>query len=178
MTLPQNILPYAIDGLALRALTAADVDDMLRLQSEMLAALPDPRWYYPSERWEFELGVKDMDSFGYFDGAQLAGFAMISAAGSRAERGYAFKLGEDTARTYDFHDVMVLPAYRRRGIHTSFLRLFTDMARAEGGRAIYATVDPDNAASCRNFERAGYAFIKTTPAYDGRERRYYRLRLG
>ena len=51
------------------------------------------------------------------------------------------------------------------------------MARAMGGRAIYATVDPGNSASWHNFEKAGYALVCTRPAYDGRMRRYYRLTL-
>lgn len=173
MKLPNDLSPYRVDGLTLRAMTAEDVDGMLRLQDAMLAALPDRRWYYPSERWEFELGVQNADTFGYLDGDALVGFAMITPAQLRKERGYAHKLGEKIEGTYDFHDVMVVPEYRRRGIHSAFLRLFEDMARAEGGRAIYSTVDPENGASCRNFERAGYRLLLTQPAYDGRTRRYY-----
>ena len=41
----------------------------------------------------------------------------------------------------------------------------------------YATVDPDNSASWYNFEKEGYVCIVTQPAYDGRDRRYYKLTL-
>lgn len=177
MKLPDDLRPYAMPGLSLRALVPADVDAMLALQQGMLLALPDPRWYYPSERWEFESGTQSPDSYGYFDGDALVGFAMLTPAGARAERGYALKLGDAPQGTYDFHDVMVAPEYRRRGMHTNFLRLFEQMARTDGGTAVYATVDPDNGASCRNFERAGYMCVTQKPAYDGRERRYYKLVL-
>ena len=63
--------------------------------------------------------------------------------------------GEPEENTYDFHDVLVLPRYQGRGMHTRFLNLFEEMARAMGGRAIYATVDPGNSASWHNFEKGG-----------------------
>ena len=73
--------------------------------------------------------------------------------------------------------MLVLPRYQGRGMHTRFLNLFEEMARAMGGRAIYATVDPGNSASWHNFEKAGYALVCTCPAYDGRMRRYYKRTL-
>lgn len=172
-----DISKYDIEGFTLRRLTLDDVPAMLALQADMLAALPDKRWYYPSETWEFELGTREEAVYGYFDGDTLAGFAMLGSVKTRPERCYAKKLGEEPSGTYDFHDVMVSPAYRRRGMHTAFLALLADIARDEGGRVIYATVDPENGASVRNFERAGYARAAQMPAYDGRERRYYRLEL-
>ena len=174
MNATENI---TLRGLRLRQLIPSDIEDMLALQARVLAALPDPAWYVPSERWEFVDALEGRDAFGYYDGDVLAGFAEITPAAARGERSYARKLNEPSADTFDFHDVMVSPDYRGRGIHTAFLQLFTEMARAVGGRAIYATVDPTNAPSYRNFERAGYALVVTQPAYDGRPRRFYRLTL-
>ena len=51
---------------------------------------------------------------------------------TRGDRGYARKLGEPEENTYDFHDVLVLPRYRGRGMHTRFLNLFEEMARSHG----------------------------------------------
>ncbi len=172
-----DLYEYKINNLCLRRLAPEDVPQMLALQERMLDALPDKRWYYPSERWEFELGTSGEYVYGYFDGERLAGFAMLGSPKTRAERCYAGKLNEPAANTFDFHDVMVDPEYRRRGMHTAFLKLFESIARSEGGRAVYATVDPENGASVRNFERAGYFCVIQKPAYDGRDRRYYKLVL-
>ena len=48
---------------------------------------------------------------------------------------------------------------------------------AEGGKAIYGTVEPENSASWYNFEKEGYVCVVTQPAYDGRDRRYYKLTI-
>lgn len=178
MKLPQNLKPYEMDGLTLRALTRADVPQMLLLQELVMTALPDPRWYYPSDEEEFT-GVADaQEGFGYFDATgTLCGFAELTPGENREHRGYAEKLGCPQAGSFDFHDVMVRPDIRGRGMHTRFLRLFEQIARDAGGYAIFATVDPDNAPSWHNFEKAGYRPICSMPAYDGRIRRYYRLSL-
>lgn len=168
---------FHIRGLRLRQLTRDDQARMMKMQRETLAALPDPAWFFPSEAWEFEEWLQNREAFGYFDGDALAGYAAMGAWDTRGERAYALKLGESAENTYDFHDVVVRPAYRGRGIHTAFLRLFEEMARAMGGRAVYATVDPGNAASWHNFEKAGYVCVCVKPAYDGRVRRYYKLTL-
>ena len=150
---------------------------MMRMQDEVLSTLADPAWFFPSEEWEFDEWLLNREAFGYFDGDMLAGYAAMASWRTRGDRGYARKLGEPEENTYDFHDVLVLPRYRGRGMHTRFLNLFEEMARSMGGRAIYATVDPGNSASWHNFEKAGYALVCTRPAYDGRMRRYYKRTL-
>lgn len=177
MKLPRDLTPYALEGCALRPLEPGDVPAMLEMQAEVLDALPDKRWYYPSDEEEFLQATAAEEGFGYFDGERLLGFAEISPGEMRGARGYAASLGEAPEGSFDFHDVMVRPCARRRGMHAAFLRLFERMARDAGGRTIYATVDPDNAPSYRNFERAGYRAALEKPAYDGRARRYYRLEL-
>lgn len=166
------------EGLTLRPLTMEDVPAMLALQDQVLAALEDPSWYFPSEEWEFASAVRAGEAWGYFDGDMLAGFAEMTPGEARGEHSYAAKLGLPVAHSFDFHDVMVAPAMRRRGIQTAFLALFTTLAAEGGGTAMYATVDPGNGASWRNFERFGYQVVTTMPAYDGRMRRFYRLALG
>lgn len=166
-----------IKGLTLRQLVYEDMEVMMRLQDEVMAQLPDPAWFFPSEQWEFEAWLANREAFGYFDGEQLIGYAAMGAWSTRGAHGYAAVLGEPAENTYDFHDVLVKPAYRGRGVHTAFLALFEEMARAMDGKAIYATVDPGNCASWHNFEKAGYVCVSTRPAYDGRMRRYYKLSL-
>lgn len=165
------------EGLTLRPLTMEDVPAMLLLQQQVLSALEDPSWYFPSEEWEFASAVLAGEAWGYFDGAALAGFAEMTPGEKRGEHSYARKLGMPVEHSFDFHDVMVAPAMRRRGVQTAFIALFTRLAKQAGGTAMYCTVDPGNGASWRNFERFGYRVVCTMPAYDGRMRRFYRLSL-
>ena len=177
MNLPRNAGPFLLKGFSLRQLHEGDKAQMMRMQNEVLAALADPAWFFPSEEWEFDEWLQNREAFGYFEGDVMAGYAAMASWRTRGDRGYARKLGEPEENTYDFHDVLVLPRYRGRGMHTRFLNLFEEMARSMGGRAIYATVDPGNSASWHNFEKAGYALVCTRPAYDGRMRRYYKRTL-
>lgn len=165
------------EGLTLRLLTLEDVPAMLRLQDVVLAQLEDPGWYFPSEEWEFTSAAGAGEAWGFFAGDELAAFAAMSPGERRGEHSYAAMLGLPVSRSFDFHDLMVAPALRRRGVHTAFLALFTTLAKEAGGTAVYCTVDPGNGASWRNFERAGYRVVRTMPAYDGRMRRFYRLGL-
>ena len=172
----QSAVPQP-EGLTLRLLTLEDVPAMLLLQQEVLAQLEDPGWYFPSEEWEFTSAAAAGEAWGYYAGEQLAGFAVMSPGEGRGEHSYAAMLDLPVAHSYDFHDLMVAPSMRRRGIHTAFLALFAKLALEGGGTAVYCTVDPGNGASWRNFERAGYRVVRTMPAYDGRMRRFYRLEL-
>lgn len=177
MKLPKNLQPYEMEGLTLRPLTRADVPQMLALQAEVLDALPDRRWYFPSDEAEFQGVVDNEEGFGYFRGDRLCGFAELTPGQNREHHGYAEKLGMPIEGSLDFHDVMVRGDMRGKGMHTRFLRLFEEMAREEGAYAIFSTVDPENEPSWHNFEKAGYRLQLSQPAYDGRMRRYYILTL-
>jgi len=177
MHFPIQDAAFYMEGFSLQVLTPAHKQQMMRMQAEVLAALPDPRWYFPSEEWEFDSWLSGGEAVGYLQGDTIAGYAVITPWHIRGGHAYAQVLGDPIENTFDFHDVMVRPAYRGRGMHTNFLKLFEQTVRAAGGRAIYATVDPHNSASWHNFEKAGYQCLLTQPAYDGRERRYYKRSL-
>lgn len=177
MNFPVDCAAYHIPGFTLRVLTPEDRYRMMAVRDAVIPALPDPRWYFAMEDHEIDEWLAAGSVVGYLDGDVLAGFASIMPWHMRTGHAYAEILGEEPENTYDFHDVMVQPAYRGHRMHQHFLQMFTDMARSLGGRAIYATVDPDNAPSWYNFEKAGYRCVLTQPAYDGRIRRYYKLQL-
>ena len=169
--------PYQIPGFEMRILTPADKARMQEVREAVLSSLPDPRWYFSIEDWEIEEWLQNQSAVGYLDGDTLCGFGAITPHHQRPGHCYAEILGDPVENTFDFHDVMVHPAYRGHRMHQQFLKLFTESARALGGKAIYATVDPDNAPSWYNFEKEGYKCVVTQPAYDGRDRRYYKLTL-
>lgn len=167
MNLPRNPDPFLLKGFSLRQLYEGDKAQMMRMQDEVLSTLADPAWFFPSEEWEFDEWLLNREAFGYFDGDMLAGYAAMASWRTRGDRGYARKLGEPEENTYDFHDVLVLPRYRGRGMHTRFLNLFEEMARSMGGRAIYATVDPGNSASWHNFEKQATRWFAPVPPMTG-----------
>lgn len=156
-------------------LTEADLPAMMALQADMAAALPNPRWYFTSSQEEFAGEVAAGRVQGIRVHGELAAFAIAAPGGG--EGSYAAILGRDEPHSLDFQDVMVSPAYRRRGIHSYFLALFEQQARAQQMTAMYATVDPDNLPSLRSFEKAGWKRLTVRSAYDGRIRAYYRKAL-
>ena len=173
-TLPD--LPV-LNGLRCRRLDAADTPAIMALQAAMLDALPDPSWYYPSPAIVFEACCMRGESFGFFQGETLAGFGTLTPWYIRPETCYAHKVGENPHRTMDFQDVMVSPAFRRRGIHSELLALFDGIARQENATALYCTIAPENEPSIASFQKAGYRWLITQPAYEGMPRGYYRKDL-
>ena len=87
MQLPQDLKAYAVNGLVPRLLTPADVSAMLALQREVMEALPDPRWYFPSDEAEFLQVVSADEGFAYFDGeVPRRGFGSNGGTGRRTRR--------------------------------------------------------------------------------------------
>lgn len=166
-----------LTDLTFRPLKRADSPAIMALQQVMLGALPDPSWYYPSPEETFAQCCDRGETYGYWDGNTLAGFAILTPGSVRGEKSYAHKVGDPSENTFDFQDIMVHPSYRRRGMHSAFLSLFEAMSRELGGVAMYCTIAPDNFPSVSSFEKAGYHCVCQKPAYDGRLRGYYKKDL-
>ena len=160
----------------LYTLTAQDGPAIMQLQQEMLAALPSPRWYYPSTLEEFSAHAAAGHALGLKANGLLIALN-IAVAASESDHSYAALMGLDEPNSMDFQDIMVSPAWRRQGIHSFFLSLREEEARKNHMTSIFATVDPDNVPSLRAFEKAGYVIIGQQDAYDGRPRCYLRKAL-
>ena len=161
-------------------LTEADIDDVMAFAARVYDRLPDKRWYYLSDREEFLDSIRRGWMIGLRKDGRL--IAMADGATGEARRAagshdYATAVGDPVADTFDFLDMMVDPGCRRMGIHTAVTVLFRRQAEALGCRAMYCTIDPDNVPCRRCMEKAGYEAVTQQPAYDGRPRVYYRLKL-
>ncbi len=166
-----------VNGLVCKQLTEPDAGAIMTLQRAMLAALPEPTWYYPSPRPLFAACCERGEAFGFFNGDQLAGFAVLTPWYIRPDTCYAYKVGDLPENTFDFQDVMVHPDYRRRGLHAALLSLFDRLAREAGGTALYCTIAPENRPSVASFTKAGYVCVREQPAYEGMLRGYFRKSL-
>ena len=158
-------------------LTRNHVPNIITLQTDMLAALPDPCWYYPSPADVFAACCDRGECFGFWAGTQLAGFGILTPWHIRPTACYAHKIGDPPEHTFDFQDVMVSPQYRRMGIHTALLQLFEQIARSAGAHSLYCTIAPTNVPSVTSFTRFGFCCIGVQPAYEGMLRGYYRKTL-
>jgi len=176
-TFPPQIHLPTLDKLICRQLTFADAQAIMDLQTAMLVTLPNPTWYYPSEKELFEACCERGESFGFFNGQALAGFGTLTPWYIRPQTCYAAKVCEPIENTFDFQDVMVSTGYRRLGIHSALLAFFDQIAREAGGIAIYCTIAPDNLPSVSSFQKAGYRCVKVQPAYEGMLRGYFRKTL-
>ena len=166
-----------MEGYVTRLLTDRDLDQMAQLQKIMLEGLPDPAWFYPSSRERMLQEINWQCVWGTFDGQVLAAYGVLIPAAIEPGESYAARLGEAELGAWDFQDIVVRPEYRRQGLHAMYLKMFFNHAKAHGGNRIYATVDPNNGSSWRNFQRAGYVRVDVRPAYDGRLRAYYRKEI-
>jgi len=158
-------------------LTEHDADDMYALEQAMMAALPSPRWYYTSTRDEFADQARAGHAWGIRMEGKLIALNIIMPAREAHGGGYPEKLGLDDSCSMNFEDVIVDEAWRRRGIHSAFLRHSLLKAKEWRCRSIYATVDPDNLPSLRAFERFGFRVIAQKPTYDGRPRCFLHMGL-
>ena len=160
-----DLTPYEIPGFTLRRLSPEDKPLMIAIRDAVMAVLPDPRWYFSMDDWEIDQWLDERSVVGCLDGDTLAGFAAITPEYQRKDHSYARVLGEEPQNTFDFHDVMVHPDYRGHRMHQQFLKIFTQSVKELGGKAVYATVDPDNSASWYNFEKEGVCMVlsQTSP---------------
>ena len=157
-------------------LTAEDAPAMFALQQEMLDALPSSRWYFPSRVEEYAAKAAAGFALGLKEEGRLVALNIAIPAGMD-DHSYAEVFGTGEMRSMDFQDIIVAPSHRRRGIHSFFLTLRAEEARARGLSAIYATVDPENEPSLRAFAKAGYVVLGQKNTYDGRPRCFLRLDL-
>ena len=79
-----DLTPYQLPGFTLRQLTPEDKPKLFAIRDAVMAALPDPRWYFSMEEWEIDEWLGQRSVVGYLDGDVLAGFAAITPNTSAA----------------------------------------------------------------------------------------------
>lgn len=80
---------------------------------------------------------------------------------------------EALCRVAHMESAVVLPRYRGRGLQKRMLDELEKRIDTDVYTYFLATVSPDNPASCKTFERAGYRHVMTKEKYGGLQRRIY-----
>lgn len=157
-------------------LTEKELPQMKALAERVMASLPNKRWYFycdgDPQQW-----LEEGKVIGCLEQEKLVGLAAYSLAENRMAHSYAAIVGDKPFGSIDFHDIMIDEEHRRRGIHTEFCHRIRQEALSLGKHGIYLTIDPENLPSRAAFEKNGYLCRLTQPAYDGRIRCYYCLKL-
>lgn len=147
-----------LDGLRLRTLTVQDAGLLVEATREESAPAlwgPRPEGSYSLQDAQAALLAWDYRSAGQVSYGVLDGSRLVAAVG----------LMPDGARSAELA-YWVRPEERRRGLGLRGVRAVTQWAHRDAGlRRVWLEIEPDNAASLRLAERAGYRFDERLPRH-------------
>ena len=156
-------------SLLLRRCTVHDIPEILLLQDQVEAALPDRNIFVKTTDIEIRESILLDYCVGAFDQGNLAGFTlMIYGRVTPRNLGTYFGYGEEQLRgcvTYD--TAFVDPCCRGFGLQRLFSSLRNEEAIRCGAREAFATVSPDNLASLKNTLANGFEIVETRIMYTG-----------
>jgi ribosomal-protein-alanine N-acetyltransferase len=137
-----------VTGVRLRAMTAADLPAVLRLERRLF---PEDAWSEQMLRGELD----DQPRTRHYvvaedDGGAIIGYAGLAAAGGQA----------------DVQTIAVAPERQGQGVGAALLTELLDEAGRRGAEAVFLEVRADNDRARRLYERFGFHRV-------GLRRRYY-----
>jgi GNAT acetyltransferase-like protein len=91
--------------------------------------------------------------YGFYLNENLATIGWSSDGYLELDRGVVFPCPSEVA----LFDFMTLPEFRGHGIYTNALRYLINNIPKSATRSVYIAVDPNNAASVRGIQRAGFS---------------------
>lgn len=167
-----------VANLTIHRLSAQHIPDVFRLMEDVVARLPNPDLFASDDEQSLyaylEVGA---EIYGAYDGEQLVAYTLLSFPGlSDANLGRQFQpilSREQLLNTAVFDTTIVHETYRGNGLQQYFNQLREQRAKERGAYCLYATVHPDNIASKRNLEAAGFVHQFTKPMYGGLMRMCY-----
>lgn len=172
---------YDMSGVHIRPAKLQDAEAIHTIMVEVSNALPDPSIYV----------CDDLD----YVKAQLSGNGFGVVACDAAERivgSFIFRfpgmsqdnLGRDIQfaeeeLSYVVHteSCVVLPSHRGQNLQLKMLQYAEQLVDYNKYKYMLATVSPENPASYKTLEKAGYAHITTKEKYGGLVRRIYQKNL-
>lgn len=169
--------PRTYAGLDIRKLGHDGVADVHGLMMDVVSRLRDQAWFAADDDAAYFHALLDDrgELFGAYLDGRLGAYSVLAYLGSdRYETGRKFGVREDElSRVWVLDATVVHESVRGRGLQRYFNALREERALAKGALHLCATVHPDNAASLRNLEAAGFERRFTRPMYGGLLRHGY-----
>ena len=164
----------------LRSCDSTHLEEILKLQEEAIAALPQPHLLNRNTPQFFKAALcAPHVTVGAFCGETLAGFATLYHPQTQED---------DLSHTLETVDVrgekvanykvtIVRQAYRGHHLQQRLEQALEQHAKAQGVTLLCVTVSPDNLPSKRNIEKCGYTYDHTQIKYDNLLRDIYYKRI-
>lgn len=178
---PSDGVSWVAAGLRMRRLESGDLTAMIALMQDVVSRLPVRSWFatdsVDSLQQMLDAGA---EMFGAFEGDVLRAYTVLALPKEgEAHLGRICGVPEqewDHVRVLDAS--VVHESVRGRGLQRYFLALREQRAAAQGVLHVAATVHPDNLASRRNLEAAGFVHACTREMYGDYLRCCYVKRIG
>jgi len=177
MTLPfsQELMngqgvPTTID---FRRAVPEDIDAVMKLQQDIMDALPDKDLYAPFSREE-SIGQLEHDICYMAEcSGEVAGYSVLIPNDPDNPENYGKLFNYDRDRlavTCSLDLTMVAPKYRGLGLQRIFNKLRLGQAIEMGAKEALTTISPDNPYSYRNFLVLNFEILETREMYGGKQR--------
>jgi L-amino acid N-acyltransferase YncA len=109
---------------------------------------------YEMEKQEKRTVSRERFNFYLNSGSSFAAEEKGKVIGYVASQTISFMHGVDKLFYSEY--IVVEPEFRRRGTATALMQRLIDYARQNGADRVYSTINPDNEASIRLHEKAGF----------------------
>lgn len=171
---------HTLGDLQIRRLRSEDVSDIYNLMEAVVSRLPSRTLFATDDLDYLHAHIEEKgEIYGAFAEGRLVAYSVLAFPGAAAKNlGREFGVPEEELhRVAVFDATIVDESVRGRGLQRYFHQLREERARSRGFLYVYSTVHPDNEASRRNLESAGFSLQFTRPMYGGHPRHCYAKRL-
>ena len=156
-----------------RRATPDDLGKVMKLQDEIVEALPDKDLYATFSEEE-SLGQLEHDICMIAEcNGEVAGYSVMIPNDPDNPENYGKHFNysrEQLAKTVSMDLTMVAPKYRGYGIQRIFNKLRLGMASEMGATEALTTISPDNPYSYRNFLVLNFEIVDERELYGGKKR--------
>ncbi len=163
-------VPTTID---FRRAVPEDIDAVMKLQQDIMEALPDKDLYAPFSREE-SIGQLEHDICYMAEcNGEVAGYSVLIPNDPDNPENYGKLFNYDRDRlavTCSLDLTMVAPKYRGLGLQRIFNKLRLGQAIEMGAKEALTTISPDNPYSYRNFLVLNFEILETREMYGGKQR--------
>ena len=163
-------VPTTID---FRRAVPEDIDAVMKLQQDIMEALPDKDLYAPFSSEE-SIGQLEHDICYMAEcNGEVAGYSVLIPNDPDNPENYGKLFNYDRDRlavTCSLDLTMVAPKYRGLGLQRIFNKLRLGQAIEMGAKEALTTISPDNPYSYRNFLVLNFEILETREMYGGKQR--------